>query len=331
MAAQGPCIVVGSGTVPNDEQVSDPVEMRLLIILSCVIEHFNLIALDHPVGVGFSYGTKVNNSRTAAIDVYDFLQKYSLTSLKTHSFFRGDHMAASGKGQPGAVYIHLESMMVSNPISDATSHFTWLLQTRCYNADMYNASTCAEMLQNSPACLDSIQLAQQAPGWSVERRVAAQNTCQLLEEGNPHGTVAEDVHRCLPPIFAWTEAFCRRSDTKHTLGIPEHVEFSRFSAEVGAEFRKYGTYYVGAQDAKCAWPGFISFLKILRSPFQDEFLRISDVPRLTTQEATVRVVGKGAGNILVAEASHFVRDILFILCDFCDLVGISVFMSGIRP
>jgi hypothetical protein len=62
-------------------------------------------------------------------------------------------------------------------------------------------------------------------------------------------------------------------------------------------------------------------LKILRSPFQDEFLRISDVPRLTTQEATVRVVGKVAGNILVAEASHFVRDILFILCDFCDLVG----------
>jgi hypothetical protein len=75
MAAQGPCIVAGSGTVPNDEQVSDPVEMRLLIILSCVDRTFQSDSAGsriyflclavlfpetsiQPVGVGFSYGPK---------------------------------------------------------------------------------------------------------------------------------------------------------------------------------------------------------------------------------------------------------------------------------
>ncbi|KAJ7127668.1 Alpha/Beta hydrolase protein [Mycena epipterygia] len=68
-------------------------------------------------------------------------------------------------------------------------------------------------------------------------------------------------------------------------------------------------HYVGAQDANCAWPGIISFLKLLRSPFQDEFLHTPDVPWPTAEDATVRVVGEGAGNmtyILIAQAGHFV-------------------------
>jgi hypothetical protein len=50
-------------------------------------------------------------------------------------------------------------------------------------------------------------------------------------------------------------------------------------------------------------------LKLLQSPFQDEFLRAPDVPWPTAEDATVRVVGEGAGNmtyILIAEAGHFV-------------------------
>ncbi|KAF7364772.1 SET domain-containing protein [Mycena venus] len=61
LLAQGPCLVAENGTVPNPNRWT---------------EHFNLIALDHPVGVGASYGTLVNNSRSAATDVYDFLQKF---------------------------------------------------------------------------------------------------------------------------------------------------------------------------------------------------------------------------------------------------------------
>ncbi|KAJ7250057.1 alpha/beta-hydrolase [Mycena haematopus] len=344
LAAQGPCLVVENGTVPNPNRWT---------------EHFNLLALDHPVGVGASYGTQVNNSRSAAIDVYDFLQKFFhvfpdlaqnqlILSGGSYGGVYVPHIAtviheqnialAKGKGQPGAVHINLESMMVSNPISDATSHYTWLLQTRCYNADMYNASTCDEMFKILPTCLDSIRFAQQIPEWSVERRVAAQNICRKLEQGDTHGTVVEDVRKkcyskepmgCLPPSFDWIKDFFKQPDNKKALGIPEHVDFHTVAEDVGEEFDKYGDiiqssylmygpllkagirllHYVGAEDANCAWPGIISFLKLLQSPFQDEFLRAPDVAWPTAQNATVRVVGEGAGNmtyILVAEAGHFV-------------------------
>ncbi|KAJ6520714.1 alpha/beta-hydrolase [Mycena vulgaris] len=344
MAAQGPCVMVENGTTPNPDRWT---------------EHFNLLALDHPVGAGFSYGTMVNSSRSAAIDVYDFLQKFFrlFPHLVENQFVLSGgsyggmyipHIATviheqnnalkAGKGQPGARHINLESMMVSNPISDATSHFTWMLQTRCYNADMYNASTCAEMFEILPTCLDSIQLAQQGPGWSVEKRVEAQTVCMRLEGGDTHGTVVEDVRKkcystepmgCLPTSFPWPETFFRRSDIKDALGIPNHVNFSILSDEVYREFRKYGDiiqpayllyepllaagirllHYVGAQDANCAWPGVISFLNAIQSPFQDEFLRAADVPWPTAEDATVRVVGDGAGSmtyILIAQGGHFV-------------------------
>ncbi|KAJ7461971.1 alpha/beta-hydrolase [Mycena latifolia] len=344
MVAQGPCLTVENGTAPNANRWT---------------EHFNLIALDHPVGAGFSYGTMVNSSRSAAIDAYDFLQKFFrlFPQLSQNQFVLSGgsyggmyipHIAtviheqnialAAGKGQPGAVHINLESIMVSNPISDATSHFTWLLHMRCYLADMYNVTTCAEMFEVLPACLDGIQLAQQGPGWSVERHVAAQAICNPFRAGDTHGTVVEDIRRkcyskdpmgCLPPQFLWTEAFFHRSDIKDALGIPEHVNFSMISMEVLSEFQKYGDliqpayllygpllkagirllHYVGAQDANCAWPGIISFLKLLRSPFQGEFLRAPDVPWPTAEDATVRVVGEGAGNmtyILIAQGGHFV-------------------------
>ncbi|KAJ6508230.1 alpha/beta-hydrolase [Mycena sanguinolenta] len=345
LSAQGPCLVVENGTVPNPNRWT---------------EHFNLLALDHPVGVGASYGTQVNNSRSAAIDVYDFLQKFFrfFPDLAQNQFILSGgsyggvyvpHIAtviheqnialAKGKGQPGAIHINLESMMVSNPISDATSHFTWLLQTRCYNAEMYNASTCNEMFKILPTCLESIQFAQQTPAWSVGRRVAAQDICQQLEEGDTHGTVVEDVRKkcyskeplgCLPPGFGWINDFFSQPDNKNALRIPEHVHFRSLADDVTNEFRKYGDiiqpaylmygpllkagirllHYVGAEDANCAWPGVISFLRLLQSPFQDEFLRAPDLPwPTTTQNATVRVVGEGAGNmtyILVAEAGHFV-------------------------
>ncbi|KAJ6587794.1 alpha/beta-hydrolase [Mycena sp. CBHHK59/15] len=344
MSAQGPCVAVENGTAVNPNRWT---------------EHFNFIALDHPIGVGFSYGTRVNNSRDAAIDVYDFLQKFFhlfphlignplILSGGSYGGIYVPHIATviheknaalvAGNGPRGAIHINLESMMVSNPVSDATSYYRWMLHTRCYDVDMYNASTCAELFAVLPACLESIQLAQQGPGWSVEKHVAAQKVCMLLENGDRHGTVIEDVRKkcysteplaCLPPSFGWSRNFFNRSDVRDALGIPEHVNFNILSDDVTTEFRAYGDkfqpayllyepllrdgirllHYVGAQDANCAWRGVISFLKLLQSPFQDEFLRAPDVPWPTADDATVRVVGPGAGNmtyILVAQGGHFV-------------------------
>jgi hypothetical protein len=82
------------------------------------------------------------------------------------------------------------------------------------------------------------------------------------------------------------------------------------------------------KDGNCAWPGVLSFvghsrlifcyrvliilqLKVLKTPFQQEFVRAPDVPWPAPEShvATVRAVGDGAGNmtyILIADAGHFV-------------------------
>jgi hypothetical protein len=54
-----------------------------------------------------------------------------------------------------------------------------------------------------------------------------------------------------------------------------------------------------------------SQLKLLKTPFQQEFIDAPDVPWPTpdSDEATVRAVGNGAGNmtyIFIAGAGHFV-------------------------
>ncbi|KAJ6578012.1 alpha/beta-hydrolase [Mycena capillaripes] len=342
LAAQGPCLIVENGTVPNPNRWT---------------EHFNLIALDHPVGVGNSYGAHVNNSRDAALDVYDFFQKFYrvfphlvqnqlILSSGSYGGIYVPHIAtviheqnlaiAAGKGPPGAVHINLESMMISNPVSDALSHFGWLLHTRCYLADIYNATTCAEMYALLPACLDSIRLAYEAPKWSVQRHAAANELCAPLDRGDTHGTVLEDIRKkcysadpmaCLPASFEGTGDFFHRSDIKDALGIPTHVNFTAFNPVVSADFKKYGDiiqpayllygpllaagirllHYIGAQDANCALPGVLSFLKRIQSPFQEAFLHAPDIP-WPNEGATVRAIGHGAGNmtyIRVDQAGHF--------------------------
>ncbi|KAJ6493016.1 alpha/beta-hydrolase [Mycena sanguinolenta] len=356
MLAQGPCVSNENGVAPNPNRWT---------------EHFNLLALDHfstdllavqPVGIGFSYGTLVKNSRDAAIDAYDFLQKFFhlYPHLRRNKFILSGgsyggtyvpHIAtviheqnlalASGKGHPGAVHINLESMMISNPLSDATSHFSWFLQTTCYGrVEMYNTSTCAEMYQRLPNCLDSIRFAEQVPGWSVERRAAAHDMCWGMRGGDMHGTVGEVVRKkciededdplgCLPGGFRSAQTFFNNPDVKAALGVADNLNFSMSSQEVFMEFAKRGDimqaayllyeplltagirllHYVGAQDANCNPHGIMSFLKLLQSPFQEEFLRAPDVPWPSADEATVRVVGEGAGNmtwILIDGAGHFV-------------------------
>ncbi|KAJ7626192.1 alpha/beta-hydrolase [Roridomyces roridus] len=339
MFAQGPCLIVENGTMLNPNRWT---------------ESFNLIALDHPIGVGFSYGTHVNNSRSAAIDVYDFLQKF----YRLFPHLIGNQFVLSGGSyggiyiphiatviheqnlalRAGAVHINLESMMVSNPVSDAASYYRWMLQTRCYDVpDMYNASTCAELFEVLPRCLDSIQLAMQGPGWIVERHVAAHTACSAIEMGDAHGTVIVDVRKkcyskdpmgCLPPSFGWADQFFRRPDVRDALGIPAQVNYTILSDQVYQEFVQYGDkiqaahllyqpllaagirllHYVGEQDANCAWRGVLSFLKLIQSPFQESFLRAPDVP-WSEDAATVRVVGEGAGDmtyILVRGGGHFV-------------------------
>ncbi|KZV78547.1 alpha/beta-hydrolase [Exidia glandulosa HHB12029] len=342
MVGQSHCVVAENGTtlIPHDNAWS---------------EHFNLLAIDHPIGVGFSYGKGVNNSRDAAFDVYDFLQKFYVTfpQYSTNNFvvasgsYGGTYvphvgtvineqnkLVAAGRGVPGAQRIPLESLMISNPYSDPLSYYRWFLHQRCYNTDLYNSTTCTELYKVVPQCLEEVEFALENP--LVPNKLAALKTCDVLREGDMHGRAQENVklecdgsvEDCLP-MFTWISSFFNNATHKAALGVPEDLSFQSLSNDVYLDFRRSGDllqpvhllyeplledgirvlHYVGMLDCNCGWPATFSFLKLLKTHFQNDFIAASDVPWPTTDIATVRAIGAGAGNmtfVLMAEAGHMV-------------------------
>ncbi|KAJ7152719.1 alpha/beta-hydrolase [Mycena crocata] len=342
LLGQSPCLATNDGLVPNMHRWT---------------EKHNLIALDHPVGAGYSYGTRVNSSRAAAHDVYDFLQKFFvlfphlaankfLVSGGSYGGVYVPHIATviheqnllrkSGRGQPGAIHINLDALILSNPFTNPVAHFRWLLQYRCSEHHVYNSTDCKRLYSELPACLDSIDMAFQQP--TVENRVHATKLCYEGMSADSHGTVTEDIRRkCVRrpddpaschPQFGRIEKILNSPHVRDALRIPNDIDFTALNMEVNAEFRAAGDFiqphhlmylpllaagirilhYVGAQDANCPWPGILSFLKLLQTPFQQEFLDAPDVSWGGKNVATVRVAGPGAGNmtfILLAEAGHF--------------------------
>ncbi|KIJ29216.1 hypothetical protein M422DRAFT_37026 [Sphaerobolus stellatus SS14] len=345
VSGQSPCGISAEGLTSNKNRWT---------------EQFNLVALDHPIGAGYSYGTRVNNSRDAAIDVYDFLQKFFVLypHLRKNKFILSggsyggiyvpniatvinfeNKAISEGKGQPGAHHINLESMMLSNPLSDPISHFRWLLHYRCVLHEIYNSTTCQELYAALPECLQSIQLAFEIP--NVENRVVATDKCfEKLNSDDTHGTVLEDIRKkcdsypdmgdCFPQ-FTWMTDTFNNASIKAELGVPDEITFLALNKKVGEEFFSAGDliqphylmfppllkdgirllHYIGADDGNCGWPGVFSSLKLLQSPFQRDFLNAEDLVWLDTQvpNTTVRSVGKGAGDftyILIPKAGHFV-------------------------
>ncbi|KAJ7730162.1 alpha/beta-hydrolase [Mycena metata] len=340
---QSPCLASESGLVPNPNRWT---------------QRHNLIALDHPVGVGFSYGTQVNNSRSAAYDVYDFLQKFFILfpHLAKNKFvvsggsYGGIYvpniatviheqnlLLANGGGNLGAVHIHLDALILSNPLTNPMSHFSWFLHYRCVDHALYNTTQCETHYAELPVCLESIQMAFDVP--TLANRLVSQELCWKLQD-DLHGINQEDIRRTCnedpdDPIgchkeFTWVKSILDDDTVRRGLGIAHNLTFTSLNLDVNAKFGANGDvlrphhlmypplleagirllHYVGTEDANCAWPGVFSFLKLLSTPFQQAFLTAPDVPwpNGTKDVATVRTVGEGAGNmafILVREAGHF--------------------------
>ncbi|KAF9002604.1 alpha/beta-hydrolase [Hymenopellis radicata] len=246
-------------------------------------EHYNLVALDHPVGVGFSYGTGVNSSRDAAFDVYDFFQKFFVLypNLGKNRFYVSGgsyggiyvpNIATVIQEQnalsiPGNLNINLEAVLVSNPFSDPASHFGWHLYYFCHLHDIYNSTTCAELQSIVPRCLELIDLYTESP--TLENKKAAIEYCEALKAGDAHGRVIEDIRRvCLDddpsednpipchPSFTWALDFFGRYSTRTELGIPDGVNFTSISMDVHSAFMN---------NADIAAPHYLLYEPLLKS------------------------------------------------------------------
>lgn len=191
--------------------------------------------------MGFSYGTRVNNSSAAAEDVYDFLQKFfilfphlsgsvhlpfprnlpSLIQPNSNRFYisggsyggvyvpniatvihEENKAIQAGKGKANAELIDLQALILSNPLSDPMTHWTWLLQYRCVLHQVYNSTTCTNMYTKLPSCIDSIR---SSFSNTADRagRVKALEICGELNDGDAHGIVIEDIRRTVSLIHCF--------------------------------------------------------------------------------------------------------------------------------
>jgi len=205
---------------------------------------YNLVALDHPIGVGLSYGAHVNDSRSAAYDVYDFLQKFYrlYPNLRKNKFVVSSgsyggiyvpHIAyviheenkkvGLGRGQPGAERINLDSLMISNPWSDAEMHIRWLLQQGCYYTHLYNVTQCAELYELLPVCMDAISYG--LSNSTAQNRKQALETCAPMWAADTHGWDLLDVRNycgdstiesCYPD-FPWIEELLNNAHAREVL------------------------------------------------------------------------------------------------------------------
>nr|GAT51131.1 predicted protein [Mycena chlorophos] len=216
---QSPCLVTEAGLTENPNRWT---------------QKHNLLILDHPIGAGFSYGTRVNNSFDARADAYNFLQKFFVLFPKlarnklvlSGGSYGGIHvpniataihqhnlLIDAGKGHPGTQHVNLEALILSNPLSNPHAHFSWLLHYRCVTHQLHNTTTCAELFTELPACLDAIQMAfdtsklehrQAAAGacWPLAAEVPGINTEDIREECANEPTDDEDAVGCHEE-FVW--------------------------------------------------------------------------------------------------------------------------------
>ncbi|KAE9407803.1 alpha/beta-hydrolase [Gymnopus androsaceus JB14] len=167
-------------------------------------EHVNVLSIDHPVGVGFSYGERAslrNTSLTAAWDTDDFLQAFwrQYPHLANNEFMissgsYGGHFVpniisviqkrndeAKSDLSSARILKMPESIMLVNICSDMLTHFRWIHHSLC-NRDpggtmFFNDTVCMDLADQLPECLDSIQYSYQQQ--TLVSKIDATQKCDI--------------------------------------------------------------------------------------------------------------------------------------------------------
>ncbi|KAJ3576051.1 hypothetical protein NP233_g684 [Leucocoprinus birnbaumii] len=280
---EAPCLLgVNGSTTPNENRWT---------------AKFNLLALDHPIGVGYSYGTRVNNSRDAAEDVYDFLQKFFALypGLSKNQLVLAD-------GSYGGVYLaHIGSVI--NDHNKEALHANDATHTDAGGAEGKNIHVNLESIILHNPIFTANEYAEPI-GVNANRSVEASNICLgQFSAGSTNGILLEDIRKRKPTNHEDTNSI-----------QPHHLLYEPLLKD-GIRI----LFTIGAQDANCAWPGVLSSvsnvltlsspIKLLEFPYQAEFLGAEDVA-WPSRNITVRKTGPGgAGHltyVLLQDAGHTV-------------------------
>ncbi|KIK62391.1 hypothetical protein GYMLUDRAFT_41820 [Collybiopsis luxurians FD-317 M1] len=238
-------------------------------------EYVNVLAIDHPVGVGFSYGERTslrNSSLTAAWDTDDFLQAFwnQYPHLTKNQFIissgsYGGHFVPNivsvirernTEGRLNASSTRTqkmpESVMLVNICSDPATHYRWMHQSLCNRGPegnmFFNETYCVYLAEQLPECLDSIDYAYQQQ--NLDSKVDATHKCAYmvgeLWEKFPERDPYDHRTKCPPEgcdylALGPVEDVLNSTAIKDAVGVSHSIDFKILAlADIGMPFIESG-------------------------------------------------------------------------------------------
>ncbi|PCH34192.1 alpha/beta-hydrolase [Wolfiporia cocos MD-104 SS10] len=218
------------------------------------IDEVNLLAIDHPVGAGFSYGVQSslrNSSERAAWDVDDFLQAFwaEYPELAKNDFmiesasYGGTYIpnivnvifsrnvAAEADPSSSRLLKMPNAVMIGNGWSDPLTIARWWLQGNYHDNPIINSTGRELAITLMPTCADAVQLAYEQP--TLENRHSANILCdELLDRlwsagyvgRNPYHATQFDVYDCFPEM-GWLNDVMGDERIRKQIGVPDSVKF----------------------------------------------------------------------------------------------------------
>ncbi|CAO1628133.1 unnamed protein product [Sympodiomycopsis kandeliae] len=252
----------------------------------------NMIFLDQPVNVGYSYsenGDDVNNTPAAAEDVYAFLQlflqKYSQYAKKPFHIagesYGGTyipHMASvihknnkqlSKQADSSRVHINLESIAIGNGLTEPKTQFASIPEFACSTENPYaifknGSSTCLALEQKAKTCeslIDSCYkynnrltcLPASLYCWS-NLYGPAQNAGLNLYDVRQKCDREKDGSLCYKEMD-WIETYMNSPEVRKAWGADESVKFASCNLEINKGFLFQGD---GMHDNSLVLPELIN-------------------------------------------------------------------------
>ncbi|RKP05913.1 Alpha/Beta hydrolase protein [Thamnocephalis sphaerospora] len=207
----------------------------------------NVIFLDQPLNVGYSYGTGVSNSEDAAKDVYAFMQLFytAFPRFQQHDFHLfgesygghyvpaiGDEIRRNNKGAQADGYhvINLKSIGIGNGLTDPLVQYKYYGDMACKNSFL-SKEQCASMDAAYPTCARLINLCYRFPSSFACVPPAAYCNKQMLEPYVRAGYNPYDVRvKCDP-----STPLCYSEIT----AITKYLNLPHVMRELGAKVSKF--------------------------------------------------------------------------------------------
>ncbi|KXN71690.1 peptidase S10, serine carboxypeptidase, partial [Conidiobolus coronatus NRRL 28638] len=210
----------------------------------------NVIYLDQPLGVGYSYGPdSATNSVEVGEQVYEFLQKFFNTFPKyrnldfhvTGESYAGHYIPSIGKvikdknKNPYTTYINLKSVAIGNGLINPTVQYPYYINMACNST--YGAvipkSICDSWINGMPKCIS--QISDCSSTKNTDTCANASNYCnelifkQYLEYGlepNDVRTKANGTDQYKSDPANNFIPFLNRIDIKGVLGANANINFA---------------------------------------------------------------------------------------------------------